>query len=75
MVLQAGNSLAVSVSAVLLAASAQFGGEAPGQLSLRDFRVALVVMAVIGLASLPSLRRLPADAGAHVSGHRRTSAG
>jgi len=37
---------------------------------VHDFRFALLVMAVIGLLALFSLRRLAADAGASVSGHR-----
>jgi MFS family permease len=70
MILQTTNALGVSVSALLLAISAHLGGEAPGQLTLHDFRVAIVVLAAVGMTSLLSLRRLPHDAGAHVSGHR-----
>jgi hypothetical protein len=64
------SALGVSVSAILLAVSAQLAGEAPGQLALRDFQWALLAMAALGMASLPSFRQLPRDAGSHVSGHQ-----
>jgi hypothetical protein len=45
-------------------------GAAAGQIALYDCRIALGVMAVIGVCSLPAFLRLPPDAGAEVSGHR-----
>jgi sugar phosphate permease len=68
-VLQGTNALGVSASAILLAVSAQLTGEGPGQLALHDFRLALLIIAAIGMCSLFWLRRLPRDAGSHVSGH------
>ncbi len=41
-----------------------------GPPSLADFHVAFVVIAVVMLAGLPPFVRLPAGAGAEVSGHR-----
>ena len=67
---QGTNVLGVSLSAILLTVSAQLAGEPRTHLSVHDFRFALLVMAVIGLLALFSLRRLAADAGASVSGHR-----
>jgi EmrB/QacA subfamily drug resistance transporter len=67
---QGTNVLGVSLSAILLAISAQLAGENRNQLSLHDFHVALIAMAAIMLLSLISLRRLAPDAGSAVSGHR-----
>ncbi len=41
-------------------------------MALADCRVALLLMALVGLGALPAFLRLPPDAGAEVSGHRRT---
>jgi len=71
-IVQQGTSvLGVSLSAILLTISAQLAGEPRNHLSMHDFRLALLVMAAVGLLGLVSLRRLTSDAGASVSGHRR----
>jgi hypothetical protein len=44
------------------------GGE--NVVSLRDFRFAFLAAGILGLAAAMSFRRLNADAGAEVSGHR-----
>jgi hypothetical protein len=68
-VVQATNALGISLSAILLAVSAQLSGEGPGQLEVSDCRITLLVMAVISMTCLLHFRRLPRDAGSHVSGH------
>ena len=67
---QTTGALAIALAAIILNLNAAARGAATGQVSLADCRVALVVMAVIGLCALPSFLRLPPDAGAEVSGHR-----
>ncbi len=67
---QTTGAVAIAVAAIILNLSAVTGGEAAGEVGLHDCRVALVIMAAIGLSSLPSFLRLPHDAGAEVSGHR-----
>lgn len=70
---QATNGLSVSVSAILLAAGewlpGRFTGSAP---TLWEFRLTLAVMAGIGLLSILSFRRLPADAGRSLHARVRT---
>lgn len=67
---QTTGAVAIGLSVVVLNLSALARGASVGQTSLADCRVALVVMALIGLASLPWFLRLPRDAGAEVSGHQ-----
>jgi len=66
---QTTGALAIALAAIILNLNAAARGAATGQVGLADCRVALVVMAVIGLSALPSFLRLPLDAGAEVSGH------
>jgi hypothetical protein len=42
-----------------------------GGIALRDFHIAFLVVAVVSALSAFTFIRLPADAGAAVSGHRR----
>ena len=67
---QGTNVLGVSLSAIFLAIGAQLTATARAQPTLQDFRLALLAMAVIGLTSMLSLRRLAHDAGATVSDHK-----
>jgi len=67
---QTTGALAIATAAIILNLNAAARGAAAGQVGLADCRVALVVMAVIGLCALPSFLRLSPEAGAEVSGHR-----
>ena len=67
---QTTGALAIALAAIILNLNAAARGAAAGQIGLSDCRVALAVMAVIGLCALPSFLRLSPDAGAQVSGHR-----
>ena len=68
---QTTGAVAIGVAALILNLSASARG-ASGHVGLVDCRVTLVLMALVGLGALPSFLRLPPDAGAEVSGHRRT---
>jgi EmrB/QacA subfamily drug resistance transporter len=70
---QTTGAVAIGLAAIILNLSAAARGAA-GHLGLADCRIALAVMAAIGLAAAASFARLPHDAGAEVSGHRRTVA-
>jgi hypothetical protein len=67
---QTTGAVAIGLAALILNFSSAARG-APGHVGLADCRIALVVFALIGLASAPSFLRLAPDAGAEVSGHRR----
>ncbi len=67
---QTTGALAIALAAIILNLNAAARGAADGRVSLSDCRIALAVMAAIGLCALPSFLRLPPDAGATVSGHR-----
>ena len=64
---QMANGLGVALGAALLHLVALRHAGGP---RLADFQIAFVLVALLMLAGLPSLLRLPADAGAEVSGHR-----
>ena len=65
---QMSNGIGVALAAAVLhLLSARHGG-AP---VLGDFHAAFVLMAMVMLCGLPAFIRLPATAGAEVSGHRR----
>jgi len=66
---QTTGAVAIGLAALILNLSSAARG-APGHVGLADCRLALMVFAAIGLSSLPSFLKLPADAGAEVSGHR-----
>lgn len=67
---QTTGAVAIGLAAIILNLSSAARGNA-GHVGLADCRVALAVMALIGLSSAPSFLRLPHDAGAEVSGHRQ----
>ena len=71
---QTTGAVAIGLAAIILNLSAAARGAA-GHLGLADCRVALAVMALIGLSAAASFARLPHDAGAEVSGHRREAVG
>ena len=64
---QSTGALGIALAAIVLNLAAQRHG---GRLELGDCRVALIAMAAVSLAAVPSFLRLPHDAGAEVSGHR-----
>ena len=66
---QTTGAVGIGLAALILNLSSTARGAA-GHVGLFDCRVALVVMAAIGLSSVFSFLRLPHDAGAEVSGHR-----
>jgi EmrB/QacA subfamily drug resistance transporter len=66
---QVGFSLGVGVAAAVLGLSE--GLRHGERLALPDFQFTFALAGLLALASLPWLFRLPADAGAEVSGHRR----
>ena len=63
------GAIAIGLAALFLNLSATARGAA-GHVGLADCRLVLVLLALTGLASVPSFLRLPKDAGAEVSGHR-----
>jgi EmrB/QacA subfamily drug resistance transporter len=69
---QSTGALGVALAAIVLNLAASRHG---GRLELGDCRLAVVAMAAVTLAAVPSFLRLPADAGAEVSGHRLEAAG
>jgi EmrB/QacA subfamily drug resistance transporter len=66
---QTTGAAAIGLAALILNLSSAARG-APGHIGLADCRVVLVVLALTGLCSLVSFRRLTHNAGAEVSGHR-----
>ena len=67
---QTTGAVAIALAAIILNLSVAVRGAGAGHVGLLDCRIALAVMAVIGLSALPSFLRLPPEAGAEVSGHR-----
>ena len=65
---QLAVALGVAVAGGILEFSSHFTG---GELTLLDFHIAWYAVAAISLISALPFLRLPADAGADVSGHRR----
>jgi len=72
--LQVTNALAISVSTILLSASARVLGEPGASPALIDFRNTLIALAAIGALSTFSFVRLARDAGVNVSGWRPPAA-
>jgi EmrB/QacA subfamily drug resistance transporter len=68
-IIQVTNALAVSLSVILLNASAALSDRS-GELALRDFQLTFGALALLGFLAALTFRKLPADAAAHVSGHR-----
>lgn len=73
MLQQLAQLLGVAVSAALIRLSGYARGEVSGEEAtlLIDFRVAFIVIGLIGFLSALRFLVLPRDAGAEVSGHRR----
>ncbi len=67
---QTTGAIAIALSAIILNLSPGLRGAGMGHLGLADCRLALAIMAVIGLSSVPWFLKLRPDAGAEVSGHR-----
>jgi EmrB/QacA subfamily drug resistance transporter len=61
----------VSLAAVTLNLSLMLRGAEGDALSLFDFRVTLAISAVLALIIMVVYIRMPSDAGAHVTGHKR----
>jgi EmrB/QacA subfamily drug resistance transporter len=70
LVLQMASAFGISLAAVLMNATSFVLGDPVGHVTLRNCQVALLVMALLGAASIHSFLRLPDDAGAELSGHR-----
>lgn len=68
---QVSLALGVAFAAFVLEASSYLSGS---HLQLQDFHLAFYLVSAISLAALLPLLKLPADAGAGVSGHRRPTA-
>ena len=64
------NALAISIAALTLNVAAAVGGEPVGYVGRSNCQAALLVSVALGAISLWSLRTLPPNAGAAVSGHR-----
>jgi EmrB/QacA subfamily drug resistance transporter len=70
MMMQVMNGMGVAVAAVLVHATQLVRGEPSASVAVIDFRIVFVLMALVALAGCAFYARLPADAGAEVSGHR-----
>jgi EmrB/QacA subfamily drug resistance transporter len=64
------NAFAISIAALTLNVAAAVGGEPAGYVGRANCQVALLLTVALGALSLRSLRSLPANAGAALSGHR-----
>ena len=62
----------VALSAVMLVVTASLHSDPGTPLTVFDFRVVIVMLAVLALVSVPFFVRLHPDAGAAISGHKRT---
>lgn len=71
MMQQVTMAAGVSLAAVTLSLSLMLRGADADALSLFDFRVTLGISAVLALIIMVVYIRMPSDAGAHVTGHRR----
>jgi EmrB/QacA subfamily drug resistance transporter len=68
---QVGFGLGVAFGSVALQASLMARGAGADALTVADFRLAFVAVALLGMLVLPNYLRLDADAGVEVSGHKR----
>jgi len=73
MMQQINNGLGVALAAVLLHTMQLFHTEASQIVSIVDIRAVFVIMSLIALSGVIFYTRLPPDAGAEVSGHRRAA--
>lgn len=69
---QMSAGLGVAVGAVVLKIASLWGTAGAAAPSLADFRIAFLAMAVCSVLALFDVWPLPATAGDHVSGHRKT---
>jgi EmrB/QacA subfamily drug resistance transporter len=63
--------MGIAAGALALHAAASIGGGSAGHLTIGDFHIAFFLAALISLLALIDVIRLPANAGAVVSGHGR----
>lgn len=75
MLQQMNAGMGIAMGALALALAGWGLGESGGQPSLAAFRWALALPAALSLLAIVDAIRLPADAGALVSGHRRRDGG
>ena len=68
---QLAMSVGIAIAALILSLSATARGVDARDLSMLDFRVALIAMAVIAAISIVRFMMIKANAGEEVSGHRR----
>jgi hypothetical protein len=68
---QLSMSIGIAIAALILSLSAAARGAEAENLTILDFRVAIVAMAVIAGLSLVRFSMIQPDAGAEVSGHRQ----
>ena len=66
---QMSSGLGVAFAAIALQVGARLHSTRGGTLTLTDFRFAFMIMALLSILALVDIMRLPAQAGAHVSGH------
>ena len=71
---QVSNGMGVAVSAMLLHLMPMIRGEAGRAISIEDFHIVFIVMALIAVSACYFYAQLPPDAGAEVSGHGRVDA-
>ncbi len=71
LVMQLAVGMGVATGVVLLKVAALFTGAASAVLTVTEFRIAFVLLALITLLGLLDSIRLPPEAGARVSRHRR----
>ncbi|MGR6466691.1 MDR family MFS transporter [Rhizobium sp. PAMB 3182] len=69
---QVSLALGVAVAAMILETSTYFRGQT---LSVSDFHLAFLLISIWSLCAIVPILKLPGDAGAAVSGHRRPAAG
>jgi EmrB/QacA subfamily drug resistance transporter len=67
--------MGIAAGALALRAGAVIRGESAAKLTVPDFHIAFFLAALVGVLALVDVVRLPADAGAVVSDHRRRVAG
>jgi EmrB/QacA subfamily drug resistance transporter len=74
MVQQLCSGAGIAFGAILLQLALAARGVGPDALAARDVRVVFIAMGLLALGSILFFRRLSADAGAELSGHRAGSA-
>ena len=74
-VMQLSMGMGVAVGAITLRLVAHAHGHSAAVPQLRDFHVAILLMAILSLGPVFDSLGLPPDAGATTSGHRQRGAG